>query len=184
MHKSYRLLLSLIVLIPTLLFSQAEIKVQKSPKASVSQRIGKTDITISYHRPAVKGRTIWGDLVPFGMGKDKEGNDLPWRAGANENTTITFSTDVTVSGKMLKAGTYGVHMLVGEKKSTFIFSNRNDAWGSYGYNPKDDALRIDVKNAVSPHQEWLSYSVTPIDTEKATVTLAWEKLSFSFQIEL
>ncbi len=118
-------------------------------KASVSERVGITDITIHYDRPGVKGREgkIWGNLVQTGF------NDLgfgtskaaPWRAGANENTTITFSTDVMVEGKPLKAGTYGLFVAMGNNDATVIFSNNSTSWGSFFYDPKEDALRVNVK---------------------------------------
>src|SRR5687768_1191582 len=102
---------------------------QPSPPARVSQTVGLTEMTIDYHRPAVKGRKVWGDLVPYGE---------VWRAGANENTTITFSTPVTVGGKQLAAGRYGVHMIPTVAGWTVILSNTSDAWGSFTYDPKED----------------------------------------------
>lgn len=108
---------------------------EASPEASVSQRVGLTDIKISYHRPAVNKRKVWGELVSY--------NEV-WRAGANENTTISFSSDVSVSGQKLAAGTYGFHMLPTEKDWMVIFSKQSAAWGSFSYDPKEDALRITV----------------------------------------
>ena len=115
----------------------------------MGEQVGLTDVQIRYDRPAVKGRTgqIWGKLVPYGF------NDLgfgtskqaPWRAGANENTVISFSTDVTVEGKQLKAGEYGFHIAVYEDRCTLIFSQNHTSWGSYFYDPAEDALRVDVK---------------------------------------
>src|SRR6188472_1091096 len=97
---------------------------QASPAASVSQRIGLTDITITYHRPAVNNRKIWGELVPY---------DQVWRAGANENTTIEISTPATVGGKSVPAGTYGLHMLPGQSSWSVMLSSTNTAWGSFSY---------------------------------------------------
>src|SRR5262245_17915998 len=108
---------------------------QPSPKASVSQTVGLTEITVTYHRPGVGGRKIWGELVPYG--------DV-WRAGANENTTISFSSPVRVAGRPLGAGTYGLHMIPTQKDWTIIFSTVSGAWGSYGYNQREDALRVTV----------------------------------------
>ena len=117
--------------------AQTELKKPEiSQAASVNQRIGITDISISYHSPIAKGRTIWGDLVPY--------NEV-WRAGANENTTISFSTDVKVEGKLIHAGSYGLHMIPTQKEWTLIFSKNNYAWGSFFYDEKDDALRVTVK---------------------------------------
>src|SRR6266576_7219902 len=107
-----------------------------SQRASVTQRIGITDITVNYHRPLVKGRTIWGKVVPYGQ---------VWRAGANENTTITFTDPVTIEGKPLPKGTYGLHMFPGEKEWTVVFSKNFTSWGAFTYNESEDALRVNVK---------------------------------------
>src|SRR3954468_14951600 len=104
-----------------------------SQAAQVKQRVGVTDITITYHRPTVNGRKIWGGLVPMGQ---------VWRAGANENTAIEFSTPVSVEGKPLAAGAYGLHMIPNPDKLTIIFSKMAVAWGSYTYNQSEDALRV------------------------------------------
>ena len=134
-----RLVLGLAVLVPAsgaLGQTFAPIKVpDASPAASVGQTIGLTQVKISYHRPAVNKREVWGKLVPY--------NEV-WRAGANENTTISFSSDVTVGGQKLAAGTYGLHMLPTEKDWTVIFSNMANAWGSFSYDPKEDAARVTV----------------------------------------
>ena len=108
---------------------------QPSPAASVSQRVGITDITVTYHRPAVNKRDVWGTLVPRGQ---------VWRAGANENTVITFSTEVSVGGHVLPAGSYGLHMIPAENDWTVIFSKEARAWGSFFYDEKDDAARVTV----------------------------------------
>lgn len=107
-----------------------------SQKAIITQRIGLTDITITYHSPLVKGRKIWGGICPY-----KE----VWRAGANENTTISFANDVMVEGKPLAAGTYGLHMIPDEKEWIVIFSKNYTSWGSFTYNKDEDALRVTVK---------------------------------------
>ncbi len=106
-----------------------------SPAASVTQTVGMTEISVVYHRPAVGGRPIWNALVPYGE---------VWRAGANENTTVTFSTAVKVAGKALPAGTYGLHMIPTAKEWTIIFSRMSVAWGSFTYDIKEDALRVTV----------------------------------------
>src|SRR6266581_1483406 len=107
-----------------------------SQAAEVKQRIALTDITVKYHRPLVNGRKIWGGLLPFGK---------VWRAGANENTTIEFSDSVSVEGKPLPKGVYGLHMIPNQDSCTVIFSKTNTGWGSYSYDQKDDALRVYVK---------------------------------------
>jgi hypothetical protein len=136
-------------------------KPKPSPKASVSQTIGvDTDITIAYSRPGVKGRTIWGDLVPYGMypgNKYSKEKPFPWRAGANENTTITFNKDLLIEGKKIPAGKYGIHMVVSEKSVEIMFNKKNDSWGSYAYNPDEDALTVSVAQAPAEHMEWLEY---------------------------
>src|ERR687885_301612 len=109
---------------------------EASQHAIVKQRVGITDITIDYHRPLVNGRKIWGGLVPFGQ---------VWRAGANENTTIEFSTPVSVEGKPLAAGKYGLHMIPNPDTWTVIFSKMAVAWGSYTYSQGEDAARVNVK---------------------------------------
>ena len=104
---------------------------EASQRAEVKQRIGFTDITIIYHSPDVKGRKIWGDLVPYGK---------VWRAGANENTTISFTDDVTINGSALPAGVYGLHMIPGESEWTIIFSRNHTSWGSFFYNKDEKAI--------------------------------------------
>jgi tetratricopeptide (TPR) repeat protein len=146
-----------------------------SQHSVVMQRIGITDISVSYHRPLVKGRTIWGKVVPYGE---------VWRAGANENTTITFADPVSVEGKPLAAGTYGLHMLPGENEWTVIFSKDHTAWGSFTYNQADDALRVTVKPKTAEMQEALAYSFDDVKSDSAVVTLRWEKLAVPFKVDV
>jgi len=158
-------------------FAQAALKLpEASPAASVSQTVGLTEITVNYHRPAVAGRQVWGKLVPYGE---------VWRAGANENTTVTLSSDVKVGGKPLKAGTYGLHMIPTAKDWTIAFSTMSVAWGSFTYDQKEDALRVTVtprSNATS--EERLSYRFDDPSENKATLVLTWEKLSVPIAIEV
>src|SRR6202171_6529155 len=107
-----------------------------SQRAQISQRIGITDITIAYHRPLVNDRKVWDALVPYGK---------VWRAGTNINTTITFSDPVMIEGKPLDRGTYGLHMIPNADEWTIIFSKNSTSWGSFTYDPAEDALRIAVK---------------------------------------
>ena len=146
-----------------------------SPKASVSQTIGLTDITVAYHRPLVNKREIWGKLVPY---------DLPWRAGANENTTVTFSTPVAVEGKPLAAGTYGLHMIPGKDSWTVAFSKNSTSWGSFSYDEKEDALRVTVKPKESPFREALAYEFEEIKPDSAVLELDWEKLAVPIHISV
>ena len=130
-----------------------------SQKATVSQRVGISDITINYSRPGVNNREIWGKLVPYGMNNLGFGTATaaPWRAGADENTTITFSHDAKVEGKSIKAGTYGLHMEVKpDNKATLILSHDIDAWGSFFYDKSKDALRADITTITVPHHELLT----------------------------
>ena len=158
-------------------------------KASVSERIGITDVTIHYDRPAVKGREgkIWGQLVHkgfinLGFGTSKA---APWRGGANENTTITMSTDALVEGKSLPAGTYGLFIAMGDDDATIIFSNNSTSWGSFFYDPNEDALRVTVKTvALSESVERLKYEFMDEKENSATIALIWEKLKIPFKIEV
>ncbi len=158
-------------------------------KASVSELIGITDVTIHYDRPAVKGREgkIWNDLVhvgykDLGFGTSKT---APWRAGANENTTITFSTDVKVEGQPLKAGTYGFFIAMGMADATLIFSNNSYSWGSFFYDQKDDALKVTVKTIpLNESVERLKYEFMDETDNSATVALLWEKLKIPFKVEV
>ena len=148
---------------------------QASPKASLTQTVGLTDISITYHRPAVNKRTVWGDLVPYGE---------VWRAGANQNTTISFSTPVTVNGKPLAAGTYGIHMIPTTGDWTIAFSNVSWAWGSFSYDEKEDALRVTAKPRPAEFQERLSYSFDDPTETSVDVALRWEKLAVPFTVEV
>ncbi|MBT8235841.1 MAG: DUF2911 domain-containing protein [Bacteroidia bacterium] len=156
-----------------------------SQKAKVSQHVGISEITIVYSRPSVNNREIWGKLVPYGMNNLGFGTakESPWRAGANENTTIKFSDDVTVEGKPLKEGKYGLHMIINpDNTATVIFSNKHQAWGSYFYDPADDALRVDVPMKDAPHTEQLTYLFTDVDGTSAVASLNWEKKQIPFKI--
>lgn len=146
-----------------------------SQAASVTQQIGLTTIEITYHSPLVNNRKVWGGLVPY---------DEVWRAGANENTTISFSTDVKIEGKSLPAGTYGLHMIPRTDKWTIIFSKDFRSWGSFFYNDKQDALRVDVipKEAVS--QNWLSYTFKNPLPQSVITEMHFEKISVEFKIDV
>jgi len=156
--------------------SAAELQLPRpSQKAQVMQTVGLTDVTINYSRPGVKGRVIWGELVPY---------DKVWRTGANEATSITFSTDVKVNGQPLPAGTYSFHTIPTKSDWTLIFIKKADQWGSYSYDEKEDALRVRVK--AQPHEftEWMELSLPDIAVDKATVALDWEKLRVPFEIQV
>lgn len=157
-----------------------------SQLASVMQRVGTTDITITYSRPSVKGREIWGKLVPYGLNNLGFGTSeaAPWRAGANENTIITFTNDVKVEGQAVAAGTYGFHLNVkNANNATLILSKDKDAWGSYFYDSANDVLRADIAVKDSPHTEILTYTFEDVKPNTATAALKWEKKQFPFTIE-
>ena len=158
-------------------------------KASVSERIGVTDVTIRYDRPGVKGREgkIWGQLVHVGFTDLGFGNSkaAPWRAGANESTTIEFSTDVKIEGRALPAGKYAFFIAYDPNECTLIFSKNNIAWGSFFYKESEDALRVKVKPvALEKSIEWMKYEFMNETENSATVALEWEKLMISFKVEV
>ena len=185
---------------------------QASPSATVSQTIGITDISITYHRPAVKGRTVWGDIsaekvaalikansvTPAAEGEGTvdgapgSGKDFPlapnghvWRAGANEATKITVSDDVMINGQKLAAGAYSLHMIPGKEEFTVIFNKTADQWGSFRYDAKQDALRVKTRPAWrSDSQEQLSYEIAAVAGNSAQVILRWEKAAVPFTIEV
>jgi tetratricopeptide (TPR) repeat protein len=144
-----------------------------SQGATVTQRVGLTDITVHYHRPQVNGRKVWGGMVPYGA---------VWRAGANENTTIAFTDPVTIEGKPLAKGVYGLHMIPGENEWTVIFSNNATSWGSFSYEQKEDALRVTVKPQASDFREALAYDFDDVKPDSAVVALHWEKLAVPFKV--
>ncbi|MCH5715189.1 DUF2911 domain-containing protein [Niabella hibiscisoli] len=157
-------------------------------KATVSEQVGLTDITIQYSRPAVKGREgkIWGALVYEGFGDLGFGNSkgAPWRAGANENTTISFSNPVKIEGQPIPAGTYGFFIAYYPNECILIFSKNHNSWGSYYYNEAEDALRVKVTpQSLDKSVEWLQYAFTNQSESAAAITLSWEKLSISFRVE-
>lgn len=158
-------------------------------KASVSEQIGIVKIAIHYSRPAVKGREgkIWGTRVAhYGFVDLGHGTSYaaPWRAGANENTTISFSHPVTIEGKELPAGTYGFFISLGETENTLIFSNINTSWGSFYYDPSQDALRVSVKHQnLEKSVEWLKYEFINQTENSATIALSWEKRMIAFTVQ-
>ncbi|WP_436516359.1 DUF2911 domain-containing protein [Ekhidna sp. To15] len=151
-----------------------------SQMAKVFQRIGTTDIEVVYHAPLAKDREIFGGIVPYD--EKINGKDHPWRAGANENTTISFSHDVEINGQMLPAGTYGFHIFVSEDEWTLTFSNRYQDWGSFSYTADEDALRVKVKPQNIPMQDLLSYSFADAKPDMVTLNLRWETTQVSFDI--
>jgi len=148
---------------------------RQSQHAVIMQRIGITDITINYHRPLANGRQVWGKLVPYGQ---------VWRAGANENTTITFTDPVTIEGQPLDRGTYGLHMIPGENQWTVIFSKDSSDWGSFSYKQADDALRVTVKPQTAELHDALAYDFDEVKPDSTTVTLRWDKVAVPFKVSV
>jgi hypothetical protein len=148
---------------------------RQSQHALITQRIGITDITINYHRPLTNGRQIWGKVVPYGQ---------VWRAGANENTEITFTDPVTIEGQPLDKGTYGLHMIPGENEWTVIFSKTSTAWGSFSYKQDEDALRVTVKPQAAEMHDALTYDFDDVRPDSTVVTMRWEKVGVPFKVSV
>lgn len=144
-----------------------------SQAASTTQTVGLTDITVVYHRPGVKGRQIWGALVPYGE---------VWRTGANEATTISFSEDVTIDGKTLPKGTYAFFAIPTQTDWTLIFNNVPKQWGAFSYDATKDALRVTSTPQKVPFTEWLTYEFPSVSTDTATVQLRWENVAVPFTV--
>ena len=142
-----------------------------SQRSIVTQQIGLTDITVNYCRPLAGGRELFGKTIPYGQ---------VWRAGANENTVISFTDDVSVEGKPLAAGTYGLHMIPAADQWTIIFSKNSTSWGSFTYDEKEDALRVTVKPQTADFEEALAYTFEDVKPDSTAVTLHWAKTSVPF----
>ena len=184
--NTFALLLSIMIL--ACFHATAQLDTPRgSQQASVSQTVGISKIYVSYSRPSVNGREIWGNLVPYGMNNLGFGTakESPWRAGANENTIIKFTDDVTIGGKNVKAGKYGYHVIVNENNTaTVILSKNHTAWGSYFYEPSEDAARIDVTTETIPHTEQLTFSFVDVTANSAVVALDWEKKRIPLKVEV
>jgi hypothetical protein len=146
---------------------------EASQRAVIAQRIGLTDITVTYHRPLAGERKIWGGVVPYGK---------VWRAGANENTTIEFSTPVSVEGQPLAKGIYGLHTIPDTDSWTVIFSKNSSAWGSFTYKQEEDALRVTVKPQIAEMHSALTYAIDEVKPGSAVVKLEWEKVAVPFTV--
>jgi len=202
---SFAILITLICAVPSALAQQPPLQIKPlrpSQKASVMQTVGVTDITITYSRPPVKGRTIFAD-APASMTARAKGEAtldnqnerqkgepiVPyghvWRAGANEATMFVVTDDVLINGQPLKAGTYSMHAIPGKDEWTIIFNNDAGQWGSFTYDDKKDALHVKTKpQTVSDNQEWLTYFFDPVTDNSATANLRWEKLRVPFTVEV
>ncbi|HEX7183457.1 MAG TPA: DUF2911 domain-containing protein, partial [Thermoanaerobaculia bacterium] len=165
-------LLSLLAFVP----AQAEVQLpQPSPRALVKTVIGTTEVGIEYHRPGVKGRKIWGGLVPY---------DEVWRLGANEATTIQLEHAVKIDGRDVPAGTYALFAIPGQDTWTLILNKQPQQWGAYFYKQEQDLLRFTVKPQTGPFTEWMVFNITPSGPKAATVEMAWENLRVPFTIEV
>jgi hypothetical protein len=162
-------------------------------RSIVTQYIGPVAVTIEYHSPNVhapngddrRGK-IWGELVPYGLTNLGFGTckECPWRGGANENTTFTVSHDVQINGQKLPAGTYGLHMIADPREWTVIFSKNSESWGSYFYDPAEDALRVKVMPQKSEYHEWLTYEFPEKEKDYATVALKWEDVQIPWKVSV
>ncbi|MEO7766849.1 MAG: DUF2911 domain-containing protein [Ferruginibacter sp.] len=157
-----------------------------SPAAVVTQTIGISTVTVNYSRPSVKGRDVWGTLVPYGWNKQAfgAGNEAPWRAGANENTTIRFSHNATVEGKPVKAGTYGLFFVINKDNTgEVILSKDSRSWGSFFYDSKQDELRSPIILQPTSFTELLTYDFTNVTKNAVNLVLNWEKKQLPVKIE-
>ncbi len=164
----------LLAMAPQILLAQLELP-RVSPRGVVTQRIGLTDVTITYSRPGVKGRQIWGKLVPY---------NKVWRTGANEATTISFSTDAEIDGKKVPAGTYALFTIPTPTSWTIILNKEANQWGAFSYKPAADLLRIKVTPKAAPHEERMRFSFENLTDNSADVVLRWKKLSVAFPIKV
>ena len=180
----------------------AQITVPRSSQsASVMQRIGVTDVTITYSRPGVKGRKIWGDPLPEqadvkGEATLDDQNKRPkdavivpyghvWRTGANEATQFVVTDDVLVNGQKLAAGSYSLHTVPTKDEWTIVFNGTANQWGSFSYDPAKDTLRVKAKPQwVNENQEWLAFNIEPVGEDSAQVNIRWEKISVPFTVKV
>lgn len=175
MKKIYTLVCFVLLCCATNILGQVTLP-PESQFATVTQNVGDAKITITYHRPNTKGRELWGKLVPY---------NEPWRAGANDNTTIEFTTDVNINGQKLAAGKYGFHTIPTETEWTIIFNNVNNAWGSFTYKPDQDALRVKVKpTAAHTSYETLLYTFEDVTANSTKVILSWGQLQIPFTVDV
>ena len=171
-----------------------------SQKASVTQTLGVTDVTITYSRPGVKGRKIWGDPLPEQTAKGEatldNQNERPknaaivpyghmWRTGANEATMFVVTDDVLINDQRLPAGSYSLHTIPNKSEWTIVFNGTSNQWGSFNYDPAKDTLRVKAKpQAVTENQEYLAFTIDPLAEDTARVNIRWEKLSVPFTVKV
>lgn len=187
--KNFGLLILSFIVFTTAVFAQLTLP-RESQKQEIVQNVGDTRVSIVYHRPNSKGRKIWGcstaDVIPKGgvTYPCLVPNGQVWRSGANENTTIEFSRDVTINGQALPAGKYGFHTIPNDNEWILIFNKANDQWGSFTYDEKKDALRVKVKPMKAEMQESLSYEFQNITANSGKIVLRWEKIAVPFTFDI
>lgn len=203
-HKfAFAMLFALFVCAPDTAAQNPAVRLPRpSQKASVMQTVGVTDITITYSRPAVKGRKIWGDATAAELAdvkgaatldnqntRPKDAPIVPynhvWRTGANEATTFAVTDDVMINGQKLPAGTYSLHTIPGKDEWTIIFNSDAGQWGSFSYDEKKDVLRVKAKpQTTADNQEWLNYNFPTVTPNSAQVLIRWEKIAVPFTVEI
>lgn len=179
--------------------SSAQLRLPRgSQKASVMQTIGVTDLTITYHRPGVKGRKVWGDPPPTAKGEGTLDNSntrpegMPlvpyghiWRTGANDATQFIVTDPVKINGQPLPAGDYSLHTIPGKDEWIIVFNENANQWGSFNYDASKDTLRIKTKPRwAAENQEWMSIDIDPTTDNSATVTISWEKIRVPFTVSV
>ena len=174
MKKTIYLVGIITIIFATNVFAQLTLP-RASQRSAMSQTVGDTEISIVYHRPNVKGRTIWGGLVPLGE---------VWRTGANEATTFEVSNDVMINGQKLPKGKYSLHTIPNKDEWTIIFNKTWEQWGSYQYKPEDDVLRVNVKPVAGEHKETMSIALNNVAETTADVVIAWEKVRVPFKLDV
>ena len=203
LKRLYTYVSVLVVIVSAAVSVAAQVRTPRpSQKASVMQTIGVTDVTITYHRPGVKGRKIWGDPLPEQQAKvpgeatlDNQ-NERPkdavivpwghiWRTGANDATTFEITDDVLINGQKLAAGNYSLHTIPTKDEWTIVFNGTSNQWGSFNYDPAKDTLRVKAKaQPLTESQEWLQFTIEPVSESSAQVNIRWEKLSVPFTVSV
>ena len=172
MRRTILILVSLLVAVAA--YPQQLRLPRPSPNATMTQTVGLTDITIKFSRPGVKGRQIWGALVPY---------DQVWRTGANEATTIAFSDDVWINGQKLPKGTYAFFTVPGRDQWTLVFNSQGEQWGAFNYDQSKDVLRVTVKPERDQFREWMQFTIPEMTTDTAKVVLRWENVAVPFTVD-
>jgi hypothetical protein len=168
------IILSIIVLMALPLAAQQLRLPRVSPSSTLAQTVGLTDITIKYSRPGVKGRQIWGALVPY---------DQVWRTGANEATVITFSDDVLINGQKLPKGSYALFTVPHKDSWDVVFNSQAEQWGAFTYDKSKDVLTVAAKPEKADFREWMEFEIPDMTTDTAKVVLRWENLAVPFTVD-